>query len=97
MTDDVNQSPPSFPRLGLGCVTFGREIDRPASYVMMDHALKHGLTFFDTAAAYGGGASEEIVGQWIAARGARAKIVLATKILPPYSAADGLLPVARSS
>jgi aryl-alcohol dehydrogenase-like predicted oxidoreductase len=85
MLDDVNQSPSSFPGLGLGCVTFGREIDRPSSYAMMDHALKHGLTFFDTAAAYGSGASEEIVGQWIAERDARAKIVLATKILPPYS------------
>jgi 1-deoxyxylulose-5-phosphate synthase len=83
----VVKSPPSFPRLGLGCVTFGREIDRLASFDMMDHALKHGLTFFDTAAAYGGGASEEIVGQWITERGARGKVVLATKILPPYSAA----------
>lgn len=77
----------SFPPLGLGCVTFGREIDRAASFAMMDHALRHEITHFDTAAAYGSGASEEIIGQWLAARGTRDRIALATKILPPYSPA----------
>jgi aryl-alcohol dehydrogenase-like predicted oxidoreductase len=77
----------SWPRLGLGCVTFGREIDRADSFAMMDHALHHRITLFDTAAAYGSGASEEIVGQWLAARGTRERLILATKILPPYSAA----------
>lgn len=41
--------PPSA--LGLGCVTFGREIDRAAAFDMMDYALAHDLTLFDTAAA----------------------------------------------
>ena len=81
----LSASTPS--RLGLGCVTFGREIDRDASFAMMDHALEHGLTFFDTAVAYGSGASERMVGEWMASRGARSRIVLATKIVPPYSSA----------
>ncbi len=55
---------------------------------MMDHALQSGISFFDTAAAYGGGASEKIVGQWLAARGARTHVTLATKILPPYQPAS---------
>jgi aryl-alcohol dehydrogenase-like predicted oxidoreductase len=42
-------------RLGLGCVTFGREIDEQASFAVMDHALESGITLFDTAEAYGGG------------------------------------------
>ena len=72
---------------GLGCVTFGREIDRAASFSIMDHALKQGITFFDTASAYGGGASEEIVGQWFAEKGeAAAHIAVATKLLPPFDA-----------
>ena len=72
---------------GLGCVTFGREIDRAASFSIMDHALEQGITFFDTASAYGGGASEEIVGQWFAEKGeAAAHIAVATKLLPPFDA-----------
>ena len=83
------ESPSLFPgasasELGLGCVTFGREIDQPAAFTMMERALESGITFFDTAAAYGSGASEAIVGAWIARRGVRTRIRLATKILPPY-------------
>src|SRR5690606_2909047 len=41
----------------------------------------------DTASAYGGGASEDIVGQWFAERGeAAAHIAVATKLLPPFDA-----------
>lgn len=72
---------------GLGCVTFGREIDRAASFSIMDHALEQGITFFDTASAYGGGASEDIVGQWFAEKGeAAAHIAVATKLVPPFDA-----------
>ena len=72
-------------RLGLGCVTFGREIDRTNAFAMMDHAVAHDIVFFDTAAAYGGGMSETIVGEWLRERGTRKRITLATKILPPYT------------
>ena len=72
---------------GLGCVTFGREIDRAAAFSIMDYALERGINFFDTAAAYGGGASEDIVGQWFAERGeAAAHIAVASKLLPPFDA-----------
>lgn len=72
-------------KLGLGCVTFGREIDPEASFTLMDHAFSKGITFFDTAAAYGGGASERIVGAWLKKRELPGNsIVIATKILPPY-------------
>jgi aryl-alcohol dehydrogenase-like predicted oxidoreductase len=50
-------------RIGLGCVTFGREIDEAASFALLDHALERGVRHFDTAAAYGGGASETILGK----------------------------------
>jgi aryl-alcohol dehydrogenase-like predicted oxidoreductase len=75
--------------LGLGCVTFGREIDQAASFAMMDHAVAHGITSFDTASAYGGGASERIVGAWLAQRRPPPNTILvATKLLPPYSPAS---------
>ena len=41
--------------IGLGCVTFGSEIDEETSYRVMDYALEKGITFFDTAESYGGG------------------------------------------
>ena len=43
--------------IGLGCVTFGREIDEDTCYQVMDHALENGIDFFDTAEGYGGGQS----------------------------------------
>ena len=43
--------------IGLGCVTFGREIDEETAYRIMDYAVENGITFFDTAEAYGGGQS----------------------------------------
>ena len=70
-------------RIGLGCVTFGREIDEVASFALLDHALERGVTMFDTAAAYGGGASEMILGKWLASRKPHG-VTVATKILPPY-------------
>ena len=45
--------------IGLGCVTFGREIDEEQSYRIMDYAVEKGITFFDTAEGYGGGQARE--------------------------------------
>jgi aryl-alcohol dehydrogenase-like predicted oxidoreductase len=66
--------------IGLGCATFGREIDEPTSYAVLDRALEQGINLIDTAESYGAGRSEELVGRWLTARGARDKIVLATKV-----------------
>ena len=80
---------PHLSKIGLGCVTFGREIDQSASFALMDHAVARGLTFWDTASAYGGGASESIVGAWLASRQPGAdSVVIATKITKPYVASE---------
>jgi aryl-alcohol dehydrogenase-like predicted oxidoreductase len=70
----------------LGTMTFGNQCDRETSFRIMDVADAHGIDFFDTADVYplGGepasrGATEEIVGEWLHERGARERIVLATK------------------
>src|ERR1700733_11385108 len=42
-------------RLGLGCVTFGREVDDSAAFEIMDYAFEHGIRLFDPEEAYGGG------------------------------------------
>jgi aryl-alcohol dehydrogenase (NADP+) len=77
----------SVSSIGLGCVTFGREIDEAAAHAVMDRAVEAGITLFDTAEVYGGvpGRSEEIIGRWLAERGTRQQIVLATKVRPPLS------------
>ncbi|MCY3556547.1 MAG: aldo/keto reductase [Gemmatimonadetes bacterium] len=41
--------------IGLGCVTFGREIDEDASAAILDDAIERGINWLDTAEAYGGG------------------------------------------
>jgi aryl-alcohol dehydrogenase-like predicted oxidoreductase len=66
--------------IGLGGATFGREIDQPTSFTVLDRALERGITLFDTAEAYSQGRSEEILGRWIADRRVRGQIVLATKV-----------------
>ena len=71
--------------IGLGCVTFGREIDQSESFNILDYAFARGINFFDTASAYGDGASENIIGKWISSRRPPAgSVIIATKILPPF-------------
>ena len=69
--------------IGLGCVTFGREIDDETSFGILDHALERGINLLDTAEGYHAGASERVLGAWMNARGARDQVVLATKVAPP--------------
>lgn len=68
----------------LGTMTFGWEADEETSFALLDAFLEGGGNFVDTADVYGGpsggGASEEIVGRWLAARpDDAASVVLATK------------------
>lgn len=67
---------------GIGSVPelFGHGDDKATAFALMDAAREHGITLFDTANSYGGGASEEWIGQWLASRGARDEIVLTTKV-----------------
>jgi len=66
------------PVLGLGTASFGDPLDAGASERLLHHALDRGLFLIDTADAYGGGRSEEIVGRVAATR--RREMVLATKV-----------------
>jgi len=72
-------------RLCLGCMNFGPETPEADSFRIMDHALEHGINFFDTANVYGWklgeGVTEQIMGRWFAQGGGRReKVVLATKV-----------------
>jgi aryl-alcohol dehydrogenase-like predicted oxidoreductase len=71
--------------LCLGTMNFGPETSQADSHAIMDRALELGINFFDTANVYGRsrgvGATETIVGRWLAKDPARRdRIVLATKV-----------------
>ena len=68
----------SVSRLCLGTMMFGGPTDASASARLIARAAEAGINFLDTADAYNGGRSEEVVGQAIA--GNRHAWVLATKI-----------------
>lgn len=74
------------PPLCLGTMTFGLQCDEATSFAILDRASDGGIDFIDTADVYplGGGIdtvgrTEEIVGRWLRDRGARERVVLATK------------------
>ena len=65
--------------VGLGCNNFGRRLDLERSRAVIDVAIEHGITFFDTADIYGLGASESFIGEVLAGRDAELDVVVATK------------------
>jgi aryl-alcohol dehydrogenase-like predicted oxidoreductase len=67
-------------RLCLGTMTFGHETDREGAFAQLDAFVEAGGTFIDTADVYSAGASEQIIGSWLAERpGVRDQVVIATK------------------
>jgi len=78
-----------IPDLCLGTMTFGEQTDEVDAHAQLDYALAHGVNFLDTAEMYAVpprpetcGASESIVGRWLAGQ-ARDKILIATKVAGP--------------
>jgi aryl-alcohol dehydrogenase-like predicted oxidoreductase len=67
----------TVPVVGIGCNAFGTRMDADQVRAVVDAAIEHGATFFDTADTYGLGASEELLGQ--ALRSRREDVVIATK------------------
>lgn len=69
--------------LALGCMTFGLSngwgIDEADAGELLDLYLEGGGNFLDTADGYTEGRSEEILGRLVRDRGARDKVVVATK------------------
>lgn len=73
----------------LGTMTFGEQNDQASAHAQLDCALAAGVNFIDTAEMYAVparpetcGASETIIGHWLA-RQPRERIVLATKVTGP--------------
>jgi aryl-alcohol dehydrogenase-like predicted oxidoreductase len=72
--------------LCLGGNVFGWTADEPTSFAILDRfddaTPSTEAPFVDTAESYGKGESERILGAWMASRGTRDRIVVATKASP---------------
>ena len=74
--------------LCLGTMTWGTQNTEAEGHAQADLALDHGVTFWDTAEMYPVnpvraetvGRTEEIIGTWLASRGGRDRLVIATKV-----------------
>ena len=78
-------------RVCLGMMGFGNDSDRPwvidedAAEPIVKAAVEGGVTFFDTADAYSGGASEVATGKLVPKFLSRDEVVIATKVFMPVS------------
>jgi aryl-alcohol dehydrogenase-like predicted oxidoreductase len=76
--------------LALGTMQFGWTTDQDNAFAVLDAFAEWGGTLIDTADCYTvwtdgnpGGVAEEIIGRWLAARGNRDDMVIATKVRAP--------------
>src|SRR5579864_6295312 len=95
-------------RIIFGCGNFGglgsspkyrdKGDDRDRALTMLDAVRDLGLTRFDTANTYGGGASEMILGEWLAKQpaGTRAGLQIATKVGNPNGCPPDDRPLSRT-
>ena len=84
-TTNLGNSGLKVSRLCLGCMTYGEPDRGPHAWTLPEEqsrgfirqALDLGITFFDTAPAYGNGHSERLIGETFADR--RDEVAIATK------------------
>ena len=79
-----------LPEICLGTMTFGEQNTQSDAFEQLEYALDQGLFFWDTAEMYPvppkpetQGATETILGNWIAQRGRRDQLFIASKIAGP--------------
>ena len=75
------------PALTFGGNVFGWTADEATSFALLDAFVGEGFNAIDTADVYSrwipghvGGESETVIGKWLAARGGRDRVVIATKV-----------------
>ena len=68
----------NFGGIGSAPAFFGQGESREEAFAIMDAAWELGLRWFDTADAYGGGRSEQWIGDWIRETGNRPRITSKT-------------------
>ena len=78
----------SVSKICLGTMTWGQQNTDQEGHEQMDVAFAHGVNFLDTAELYPippkpetQGRTEEIIGNWMKARGNRGDVILASKVV----------------
>lgn len=82
---------PKVSAVSLGTMTFGNQTAPDIAHAQLDRALAAGITLIDTAELYPVnpirretvGATETIIGDWLAARKTRDRVQIATKVTGP--------------
>jgi aryl-alcohol dehydrogenase-like predicted oxidoreductase len=88
--EHTNLGGPAGPRIStlcLGTMIFGTKVGEADAFAILDRFREAGGTFLDTANCYSfwepgatGRESEELLGRWLASRGCRDEMVVATKM-----------------
>ncbi|MHB8869395.1 MAG: aldo/keto reductase [Thermoleophilia bacterium] len=75
----------NFGGIGSAPAFFGKGESEEEACALMDAAFEAGINVFDTADAYGGGRSEEMIGRWLARKGSAARdhLLLSSKVFNP--------------
>ena len=82
-------------QLGLGTMTFGEQNSEADAHAQLDYAVSQGINLIDVAEMYPvpprpetQGLTETYVGNWLAKRGNREKLVIASKVSGPARNSD---------
>lgn len=79
----LGRNGPEISQFGIGAMSFAGiygDATVEQAHAVLDACMDAGVSHIDTAAAYGDGRSEEIIGQWLRGRpGARERTTIATK------------------
>lgn len=91
-------------QLGLGTMTFGEQNSEADAHAQLDYAVSRGINLIDVAEMYPvpprpetQGLTETYVGNWLAKRGNREKLVIASKVSGPARNNDNGSARTRSS
>ncbi|MFM8523884.1 MAG: aldo/keto reductase [Actinomycetota bacterium] len=96
-TRQVGNSGLRISRLGLGTMTWGRDTDEHEAAEQLRLFLDAGGNFIDTAAVYGDGDSERVLGGLIGVMAPREDMVIATKAGISFKTGERLVDNSRSS
>jgi aryl-alcohol dehydrogenase-like predicted oxidoreductase len=84
-------------RLGLGTMTWGRDTDEHEAAEQLRYYLDAGGNFIDTAAVYGNGDAERVLGGFLGVMVPRDQIIIATKAGISFKSGERVVDNSRTS
>ncbi|MBQ8758348.1 MAG: aldo/keto reductase, partial [Clostridia bacterium] len=71
--------PDNLSRFSIGTAAYGTGLSKETSFSILDAYMEAGGNFIDTAAVYGFGESEKVIGEWMKKKSSRGNVFVATK------------------